>query len=108
MYNRKDEIIHGLCHSVKCVAPLYGDMYRAKVWNSEGGASPQRPHPSCAPVGLHIGNINTDIVMIFGLHIGNTNNIGIIGNIIEMILGLHIGNIIWHRNYCGFTYWLYL
>ena len=30
-------------------------------------------------LGLHIGNINTDIVMIFGLHIGNTNNIGIIG-----------------------------
>ena len=31
IYNRKDEIIHGLSPSVKCVAPLFGDMSLAKV-----------------------------------------------------------------------------
>ena len=32
--NRKDEIIHGLCHSLKCVAPLFRDMALARVLNS--------------------------------------------------------------------------
>ena len=30
-YNRKDEIIHGLSQSKKCVAPLFSDMSFAKV-----------------------------------------------------------------------------
>ena len=31
IYDRKDEIIHGLRPSVKCVAPLFLDMSLAKV-----------------------------------------------------------------------------
>ena len=31
IYNRKDEIIHGLSPSVKCVSPLFRDMSLAKV-----------------------------------------------------------------------------
>ena len=31
IYNRKDEIIHGLSPSVKSVAPLFSDMSLAKV-----------------------------------------------------------------------------
>ena len=31
IYIRKDEIIHSLILSVKCVAPLFKDMFLAKV-----------------------------------------------------------------------------
>ena len=31
IYDRKDEIIHGLSPSVKCVVPLFRDMALAKV-----------------------------------------------------------------------------
>ena len=31
IYNRKDEIIHGLSQSIKCVTPIYRDMSKAKV-----------------------------------------------------------------------------
>ena len=49
IYNRKDEIIHGLCPSVlKCVAPLFRDMSLVEVW-SAGGV---RPPPVAPPVRL--------------------------------------------------------
>ena len=41
IYNRKDEIIHGLSPSVKCVAPLFRDMSIAKV----SAPLPKRPPP---------------------------------------------------------------
>ena len=43
--NRKDEIIHGLSPSEKCVAPLYRDMSLAKLGNAVGGMRPQAPSP---------------------------------------------------------------
>ena len=45
IYDRKDEIIHGLVPSIKCVTTLFRDMSLVKVWNA-GGV----PH-SCAPGG---------------------------------------------------------
>ena len=48
IYNRKGEIIHGLSPRVKCVAPLFRDMFLAKNEMQAGGARPQRPsqlHP---------------------------------------------------------------
>ena len=47
IYDRKDEIIHGLSPSVKCIAPLFRDMFLAKVWNAGG------PPPCCAPGIVH-------------------------------------------------------
>ena len=46
IYNRKDEIIHGLSPSWQCVAPVLSDMTLGKVWNSGGGARPKLPLPS--------------------------------------------------------------
>ena len=43
--NRKDEIIHGLCPSVKCVAPLFRDMSLAKYEMQEGAPPQLRPCP---------------------------------------------------------------
>ena len=40
IYNRKDEIIHGLCPSVKCVAPVFSQSLKCRRG---------RPSPSCAP-----------------------------------------------------------
>ena len=49
IYISKDEIIHGLSPSVKYVAPLFRDMFFAKVWTAVGGARPQRPPPQLRP-----------------------------------------------------------
>ena len=51
IYNRKDEIIHGISPSVICVAPLFGGMSLAKEWNAGGGTPPAHSLPlTCAPV----------------------------------------------------------
>ena len=54
IYNRKDEIIHGL----KIVAPLFRDMSLTKAWNAGGGA----PSSSFAP-----GNFSMHLPMILSL-----------------------------------------
>ena len=44
--NRKDEMIHGLSPSVKCVAPLLRDMSLDKVYvKCRRGCAPQAPPP---------------------------------------------------------------
>ena len=52
--NRKDEIIHHRSPRVKCVTPHFRYMSLAEVWNTGGGARPQRPPPSCAPDGVFV------------------------------------------------------
>ena len=47
IYNRTDEIIHGLSPSVNRVAPTIRDMSLAKAG---GGTRPQRPPHSVAPL----------------------------------------------------------
>ena len=50
IYSRKDEIIYGLCPSVKCVASLFGDMYLARYEMQEGARAPSAPQlrPCCS------------------------------------------------------------
>ena len=43
IYNMKDEIVHGLSPSVKCVAPLLRDNSLDKVFNAGGGARTTQP-----------------------------------------------------------------
>ena len=45
IYNRKDNSIHCLSLSVKCVAPLLRAMAYVKVRNAGWGASPKCPPP---------------------------------------------------------------
>ena len=51
IYDRKDEIICTWPNSpsVKCVAPLFGDMSLAKVWNAGWGVHPTAPPPQLHP-----------------------------------------------------------